>query len=167
MGWAAVCAGGRRLVRLLVLLVAPRVFRAPRLLLWAGPLCVPVGGGPPARSPHASFARSGRSRGPPWPCRRPPAPRPGPSVPPAPFTPVGSGVLTCGLARRLVVRPGLAAAHRHRSQAPRLEARPCPPVPPASFTPVGPGRWCVARCVVLVPGLALAPPAGTAAGISD
>ena len=90
---------------------------------WAGPLCVPVGGGPPAsrrsaccclwcrwcsgrrrarppaRSPHASFARSGRSRSPPvpsgpsgalhtggtciaWtsparPRRRPPAPRPG------------------------------------------------------------------------------------------
>ena len=42
-------------------------------------LCVPVGGGPPARSPHASLtARSGRFRGPPWPCRHPPAPRPGP-----------------------------------------------------------------------------------------
>ena len=57
-------------------------------------LCVPVGGGPPARSPHASLtARSGRSRGPPWPCRHPPAPRPGPPVPPAPSTPVGPGVL--------------------------------------------------------------------------
>ena len=42
--------------------------------LWL--LCVPVGGGPPARSPHASFARSARSRGPPWPCHRPPAPQP-------------------------------------------------------------------------------------------
>jgi len=53
--------------------------------LWAWPLCVLVGGGPPARSPHASLtARSGRSRGPPWPCRRPPAPRPGPPGPPAP-----------------------------------------------------------------------------------
>ena len=48
----------------------------------AWPLCVPVGGSPPARSPHASLtARSGRSRGPPWPCRRPPAPRPGPPAP--------------------------------------------------------------------------------------
>ena len=47
------------------------------LLCGARPLCVPVGGGPPARSPHASCARSGRSRGPPWPCRHPPAPRPG------------------------------------------------------------------------------------------
>ena len=49
------------------------------------PLCVPVGGGPPARSPHASLtARSGRSRGPPWPCRHPPAPRPGPDLDPVP-----------------------------------------------------------------------------------
>ena len=39
---------------------------------------------PPARSPHASLkARSGRSRSPPWPCRRPPAPRPGPAGPAA------------------------------------------------------------------------------------
>ena len=58
----------------------------------ARPLCVPVGGGPPARSPHASLkARSGRSRGPPWPCRHPPAPRPGPPDPPVPSTPVGLG----------------------------------------------------------------------------
>ena len=41
------------------------------------------------------------------PRRRPPAPRPGP---PAPSTPVGPGVLVCGLARRLVVRPGPATA---------------------------------------------------------
>ena len=58
----------------------------------ARPLCVPVGGGPPARSPHASLkARSGRSRGTPWSCRHPPAPRPGPPVPSAPSTPVGLG----------------------------------------------------------------------------
>ena len=71
-------------------------------------LCVPVGGGPPARSPHASLtARSGRSRGPPWPCHHPPAPRPGPAAahghrsqallcppdPPAPSSPVWSSVL--------------------------------------------------------------------------
>ena len=50
------------------------------LLGSAWSLCVPVGGGPPARSPHASLtARSGRSRGPPWPCRHPRAPQPGPS----------------------------------------------------------------------------------------
>ena len=36
--------------------------------LWARSLGVPVGGGPPARSPHASLtARSGRSRSPPVP----------------------------------------------------------------------------------------------------
>ena len=62
----------------------PAPFAMPRsglaLLCGARPLCVPVGGGPPARSPHASCARSGRSRGPPWPCRRPPAPRPGPAA---------------------------------------------------------------------------------------
>ena len=84
-------------------------------------LCVPVGGGPPARSPHASLtARSGRSRGPPWPCRHPPAPRPGPPVPPTPSTPVGPGVLACGLARRLEARPGPSATHGHRDQAPTL-----------------------------------------------
>ena len=96
-------------------LLCPPDIRPPRgLPEWAGPLCVPVGGGPPARSPHASLtARSGRSRGPPWPCRRPPAPRPGPAGPAAAF---------------LLV---LLAA-------PRLEARPCPPVPPAPSTPAAP-----------------------------
>ena len=47
-----------------------------------------MGGGPPARSPHASSARSARSRGPPGPCHRPPAPQPPP--------------------------PGAAATHRRR-----------------------------------------------------
>ena len=70
-------------------------------------LCVPVGGGPPARSPHASLtARSGRSRGPPWPCRHPPAPRPGPPVPPEPSTPVGPD--RCSAALRVVSKPGQA-----------------------------------------------------------
>ena len=35
----------------------------------------------------------------------------------APSTPVVPGVLTYGWVRRLVVRPGLAAAHGRRSQA--------------------------------------------------
>ena len=71
-------------------------------------LCVPVGSGPPARSPHASLtARSGRSRGPPWPCRHPPAPRPGPPVPPAPSTPVGPG--RCSAALRVGLKPGQAS----------------------------------------------------------
>ena len=38
----------------------------------------PVGGGPPARSPHTSFARSDRSRSPARPRRRPQTPQPGP-----------------------------------------------------------------------------------------
>ena len=51
---------------------------------WAGLLGAPVGGGPPARSPHASLtARSGRSRSPARPRRLRP-PQPGPSVPPPP-----------------------------------------------------------------------------------
>ena len=84
--------------------------------------------GRPAReiATREPAARSGRSRGPPWPCRHPPAPRPGPTT-----------------------------AHRHRGQALRLEARPCPPVPPAPFTPAVLCRWRVAGCVVskLVPAL--------------
>ena len=38
----------------------------------------PVGGGPPARSPHTSFARSDRSRSPARTHHRPQAPQPGP-----------------------------------------------------------------------------------------
>ena len=74
---------------------------------------------PPARSPHASFARSGRSRSPPvpsgpsgalhtggacvaWaslarPRRCPPAPRPGPPGPPAPST--LAALVSLGLSR--------------------------------------------------------------------
>ena len=109
---------GVGVVPVVVLLGAPLVFGAPAGPgCGAGPLCVPVGGGPPARSPHASLtARSGRSRGPPWPCRRPPAPRPGPEArpcppgPPAPSTP--AALVLLGL-----VRPGPAAAHGHRGLA--------------------------------------------------
>ena len=39
-----------------MLLVVPTDLRPPRgLFCWAWPLCVPVGGSPPARSPHASL----------------------------------------------------------------------------------------------------------------
>ena len=133
-----------------VLLVAPRVFRAPeapaarearrphfvrrraskpaRALrslrrpphLW-GRAAVCAGGRRPAReiATHEPAARSGRSRGPPWPCHRPPAPRPGPAFcsSPVPSGPSGAlhtsgaGVLLCSLARRLEARPGPAAAH--------------------------------------------------------
>ena len=107
----------------------------------AGLLDVPVGGGPPAGVPAAAWlalmgraavcaggrrpareiatrepaARSGRSRGPPWPCHRPPAPRPGPAFcsSPVPSGPSGAlhtsgaGSLMCGSARRLEARPSL------------------------------------------------------------
>ena len=127
--------------------------------LWAWPLCVLVGGGPPARSPHASLtARSGRSRGPPWPCRRPPAPRPGPPVPPAPFTPAAPArcvVSTSGQAPQASQRPpiGRGVCMLPAQAPPRPPApRPGPPVAPAPFTPVGRGAGvCLARRLVVRP----------------
>ena len=149
----------------------PAPFAMPRsglaLLCGARPLCVPVGGGPPARSPHASFARSGRSRGPPWPCRRPPAPRPGPA---AAHGHRGQALLRpshrrCSrnlrlsllLAAPLVFRAPSGPAAREiatrepaarsgRSRGPPWPCRhppaprPGPPDPPAPSTPVVPGR---------------------------
>ena len=50
--------------------------------------------------------------------RRPRAPQPSSLVLPAPSTPVGPGVLACGSARCLGIRPGPATAHGHRSQEP-------------------------------------------------
>ena len=70
------------------------------LALLVGPAAVRAGGRRPAReiATREPAARSGRSRRPPWPCRHPPAPRPGPAAhgrrslallhPPAPSTPV-------------------------------------------------------------------------------
>ena len=75
------CMPGRvGVVPVVVLLVAPLVFRALRCdALW-GPAAVCAGGRRPAReiATREPAARSGRSRGPPWPCRHPPAPRLGP-----------------------------------------------------------------------------------------
>ena len=118
--------------RAFALLVAPRVFRAP-----SGPAAVCAGVRRPAREPSALRASLGASsRSPARPRRRPPAPR---QVPPAPSTPAATVVLcgagqapppptstaagpsgalhtggavslACGLARRLVVRPGPATA---------------------------------------------------------
>ena len=47
-----------------------------------GRAAVCAGGRRPAReiATREPAARSGRSRGPPWPCRHPPAPRPGPAA---------------------------------------------------------------------------------------
>ena len=151
-----VCSGALVRCRVVVLLVAPLVFRALRCdALW-GPAAVCAGGRRPAReiATREPAARSGRSRGPPWPCRHPPAPRPGPATahghrsqalppptgteavpsgpsgaaprsPPVPSGPSGA-LHTCGAGslfgsstRRLVVRPGLATARWHRSQAPQ------------------------------------------------
>ena len=64
---------------------------------------VPVGGAPPARSPHTTFARSGRSRSPARPCRRPPAPRPGPPVSSTPVGPLRLMVL--GASAQCPARP--------------------------------------------------------------
>ena len=61
-------------------------------------------------------ARSDRSRGPPWPRRRPRAPQPGPGPSGALHT-GGAWSLMCGWVRRLEARPGPATAHGHRSRA--------------------------------------------------
>ena len=80
--------------------MCPWAAARPRAVRAAGPASVGLaavcaGGRRPAReiATREPSARSGRSRGPPWPCRHPPAPQPGPPVPPAPSTPVGRGVL--------------------------------------------------------------------------
>ncbi len=105
-------------------LVAPTDFRPPRgLFCWAGPLYVPVGGGPPARSPHASLAaRSGRSRSPARPRRHPPAPRPGPAGPAAASN------------RAVLTVCALSARPRRRPPAPR------PGPPPSRSTRVQPSH---------------------------
>ena len=88
-----------------------------RAALW-GPAAVCAGGRRPAReiATREPAARSGRSRGPPWPCRHPPAPR---QIPSASFAPVGPGCAMGGgpparrprrFARWLVVGAGLAGA---------------------------------------------------------
>ena len=86
---------------------------------WVCLLCALVGGGPPARSPHASFARSGRSRGPPWPCRRPRAPQP------HSYCPAGHAVVSNRAGLVVCVPPWPAAVHQHRGRALRFLR--CPP----------------------------------------
>ena len=83
--------GGYRTLRVAV---APWVFRAPE-----APAAVCAGGWRPARSPSAPRASLGAS------ARSPARPR---HRPPASFAPVGPGVLTCGLVRRLDACPGPA-----------------------------------------------------------
>ena len=82
------------------------------------PLCVPVGGGPPASRPRRELRSARRLEARPGPATAHGHRSQAPHGPPAPFTPVGPGVLTCGLARRLVVRAGPDAARGHRSLSP-------------------------------------------------
>ena len=100
---------------------------APRPAL-VGRAAVCAGGRRPAReiATREPAARSGRSRGPPWPCRHPPAPS-------GALHTGGAWSLMCGSARRLVVRPGLATARWHRSQA----------LPPPAGTAAGESRETV------------------------
>ena len=92
------------------------------------------------------------------PRHRPRAPQPGS---PAPFPPVGPGVLTCGSARRLEARPGSATAHGHRSLTIRR----------LSCSPHG-KRWgfCTTRSLLAAcrrrvePSCSAIPPIGAAAG---
>ena len=63
-----------------------------------GRAAVCAGGRRPAReiATREPAARSGRSRGPPWPCHRPPAPRPGPESGDSPVPSGPSGALHTG-----------------------------------------------------------------------
>ena len=75
-----------------------------------------AGGRRPAReiATREPSARSGRSRGPPWPRRHPRAPQPGPPIPPAPSTPVTPVAdMRLGASSRSPARP------RHRPRTPQ------------------------------------------------
>ena len=92
-------------------------FRPPRgLPCWAGPLCVPVGGVPPARRPRRELRSACRLEA-----------RPGPAGPAVASTPAAPAVL-CVVACRLEARPGPAGPaaastpavwRHHRPPAPR------------------------------------------------
>ena len=94
---------------------------------------------PPARSPHASFARSGRSRSPPL-----------PSGPSGTLHTGGACAVVCGGAS-----PRSPARPRRRPRAPQ----PGPSDPPAPSAPAALARLCVGS----KPGQAPPPPTGTAA----
>ena len=78
-----------------------------------GRAAVCAGGRRPAReiATREPAARSGRSRGPPWPCRRPPAPRPGPAFC---SSPVPSGPSGAHAHRSLAIRPLRCSPHGKR-----------------------------------------------------
>ena len=124
-----------------------------RRILLRGRAAVCAGGRRPARviATREPAARSGRSRGPPWPCRRPPAPRPGPASgdSPVPSGPSGAlhtgtaALLMCGWVSRLEARPGLATTHGRRSLALRSLRR--PPHRRRRVAVCGWARWLEAR----------------------
>ena len=104
-GRGAVCAGGRWPAREPSV---PRVVVGCALVFWApeAPAAREIATREPA-------ARSGRSRSPHV-----------PSGPSGALHTRGAWALMCGSTRRLVVRPGPAAAHRHRDRALRFFRRP-------------------------------------------
>ena len=110
--------------------VCPWAAARPRAVRAAGPASVGLaavcaGGRRPAReiATREPSARSGRSRGPPWPRRHPRAPQPGPPIPPAPSTPVTPVAdMRLGASSRSPARP------RHRPRTPQ-------PGPSESFRP--------------------------------
>ena len=112
----------------------------PRFVV--GFCCVPVGGGPPARSPHASLRLGVVDL----------EARPGPAAahrhPPHRW----------GFSLLCTSHPGLAA-HGHRRQAPQPGLS-CPAAHALPSTPAVPGVLVVIG-VVLKPGYALPPPTGT------
>ena len=90
-GWAFLCA--------LLVACGPTGVPGAAWLALMVRAAVCAGGRRPAReiATREPAARSGRSRGPPWPCHRPPAPRPGPASGDSPVPPGPSGALhTCG-----------------------------------------------------------------------
>ena len=121
---------------------APPDFRPPAWVALMGRAAVCAGGRRPAReiATREPAARSGRSRGPPWPCRRPPAPRPGPASGGSPVPSGPSGALHTGGAWLLMLL-GASARSPARPRRPR-PPQPGPPVPcgPSGALPTG-GVW--------------------------
>ena len=151
-GRAALCARGRRPAPLMVLLVAPRVFRAPEAPAAREarrPHFVRRRASKPARAlrslrrpPHqwglvADVWLGALFRLPATPRHHPRAPQPGPPIPPAPSTPVTLIVLTCC--------PGPTATHRHRAQpSQRSSLSPHPishVIPPRLLQVLNSDRW--------------------------
>ena len=106
------CMPGRCCGACCCVALAPLVFRAPRVLCWAGLLGVPVGGGPPASRPRRELRSARRLEA-----------RPGPA---ASHGHRSLALHTGGIWRAdgVRTRPGPAAAHEHRSLALRSLRRP-------------------------------------------